>query len=106
MSEQPRIELLYWEGCPSWPRAVEIVRAEMAAAGFAPDRLILREITTDAEAESERFHGSPTILVDGNDIQDPDDNSIGLSCRVYRRPDGRASPLPDPEDVRRALVAD
>jgi hypothetical protein len=97
------IELLYWEGCPSWPGAIEMVREEMAAAGLDPERLIVREITTDDEAKRERFYGSPTILIDGRDVQDPGDNPIGLSCRVYRRTDGTVSPLPDPEDIRRLL---
>ena len=98
--DEPAVELLYWEGCPSWPRAIEIVRGEMAAAGLDPDELVLHEITTDDEAERERFHGSPTVLVDGEDIQDPGDNPIGLACRVYRRKDGTVSPLPGPEDIR------
>jgi hypothetical protein len=97
------VELLYWEGCPSWPRAIEIAREEMAAAGLDPEDLVVREITTDDEAERERFHGSPTILVDGRDVQDPGDNPIGLACRVYRRKDGTVSPLPDPEDIRLLL---
>ena len=101
--KKPKVELLYWEGCPSWPRAIEIVRAEMAAAGLDPDDLAVREITTDDEAERGRFYGSPTILIDGHDIQDPGDNPIGLACRIYRRKDGSVSPLPDPEDIRHLL---
>lgn len=101
--KNPRVELLYWEGCPSWPRAIEMVRDEMAAAGLNPDDLVVREISTDADAERERFYGSPTILIDGEDVQDPGDNPIGLACRVYRRKDGTVSPLPDAEDIRHLL---
>jgi hypothetical protein len=41
--------------------------------------------------------------VDGADIQDPGENPIGLSCRVYKRADGRVSPLPDRPEIEAAL---
>ena len=53
--------------------------------------------------------GSPTILIDGADLVDtgdrepPSDMAFSLSCRVYRRRDGRISPTPDPDDLREAL---
>jgi hypothetical protein len=75
----------------------------MTELGLDPDGIEMREIDTDAEAERESFPGSPTIRVDGVDVQPPGDVPIGLSCRVYRHSDGRVSPLPDPEDVRAAL---
>jgi hypothetical protein len=34
----------------------------------------------------------------------PTDEPAGLTCRVYRRRDGRVSPLPDRADVRDALA--
>ena len=77
----------------------------MAERGLDPDRIEVREIETDADAERESFPGSPTIRIDGEDVQPPRDNPIGLSCRVYRTRDGGTSPLPDPEDLRRALAA-
>ena len=50
-----------------------------------------------------RFLGSPTILVDGEDVAPPSDEPVGLNCRVYRRRDGRVSPTPDPNDLHDAL---
>lgn len=99
----PRVELLWWLGCPSWEEARQLVREEMAAAGLDPEELEVREVNTDEAAEREGFVGSPTIRVDGRDIQDPGAEPIGLSCRVYRLRDGRISALPDPADVRDAL---
>ena len=75
----------------------------MAAAGLDPDSLKVTEIETEDDAERESFVGSPTIRGDGRDNQPPADEPIGLSCRLYRHRDGRASPLPDPDDVRDAL---
>jgi hypothetical protein len=99
-----RVELLFWEGCPSHPKALSELRAEMADAGLDPNAVILREVHTDSDAEREHFVGSPTIRIDGVDIQPPNGEPFGLTCRVYHRRDGRISPTPDPADVREALA--
>ena len=101
-----RVELLWWEGCPSTEQALSDLRAAMADSGLDPDSLVVREIRTDDEAGAVEFVGSPTIRVDGRDVQPPaEDEPIGLNCRVYRRRDGRVSPTPDPADLREALAA-
>lgn len=100
----PRIELLWWEGCPSWKQALEELEAAVAAVGLDPARIVVREIDDFAHAELEDFVGSPTVRVDGTDIVPPHEGEApSLSCRVYRLRDGRASPTPDPEDLREAL---
>lgn len=77
----------------------------MARAGLDPDTVVEHELLADAEAEQERFYGSPTIRVDGRDIADPGTNPVGLTCRVYRLRDGRISALPDRADIADALRA-
>ena len=77
----------------------------MDESGLDPEAIVMLEIETDADADREEFPGSPTIRIDGEDVQPPGDNPIGLSCRVYRRPDGSASPLPDPDELRESLRA-
>src|SRR5687768_12828105 len=95
-----RVELLWWEGCPSWERALAILREEMESVGLDPEAAVVTEVSTDEQAERLGFPGSPTILVDGVDVQPPEGEPTGLSCRVYRLRDGRVSPLPDRADVR------
>ena len=108
MSEiSPRVELLWWEGCPSTDRALSELRAALDELSL-PDEVIMREIGTDEEAEAARFTGSPTILIDGVELMEAlgrggGDEPAGLNCRVYRRRDGRVSPTPDPDDLREAL---
>jgi hypothetical protein len=102
MGEAPRIELLWWRECPSWNRALAELREEMRALGLDPDSVEVREVATEEDAERERFVGSPTIRIDGRDIQ-PTHEPAGLTCRVYRLRDGRISPLPDRAEVRVAL---
>jgi hypothetical protein len=99
----PTVELLWWEGCPSTDDALAMLREEMLVVGLDPGSIRMRAIATDADAEREEFVGSPTIRVDGRDVQPVPDEPIGLSCRVYRLPDGRISPLPDPGEVRQTL---
>lgn len=77
----------------------------MAATGLDPDALEVREVRTDEEAGREGFVGSPTIRIDGRDLQDPGEEPAGLTCRVYRLSDGRISPLPDRRELREALAA-
>jgi hypothetical protein len=99
------VELLWWEGCPSSDEAHDLVRRVMAETGLDPDALRSVEIDTDDAAERVGFVGSPTIRVDGRDIQPPDElEPPGLTCRVYHLRDGRVSSLPDPEDIKEALV--
>lgn len=99
------VELLFWEGCPSHPKALADLRAAMIDLQLDPNGIVVREVNTDSDAEREHFVGSPTILVDGVDIQPPSGEPFGLTCRVYHRRDGRISPTPDPADIRDALTA-
>jgi len=99
------VVLFWWQGCPSWQRALAMVREQMEKQGLSPDALEVIEIRDEADAERFGFPGSPTIRVGGEDIQPLDaERPVGLTCRVYRRRDGRISPLPDPEDLREAFA--
>jgi len=98
------VELLWWEGCPSTERALAAVREALADLGLEDVDVRTREIRGDDDARGAGFVGSPTILIDGVDlVPAAADEQIGLSCRVYRRRDGRVSPIPDPDDLREAL---
>ena len=100
---QPRVEFLWWEGCPSHPEALALLREEAGRLGLDPDAVEVREVGSEEGARREGFVGSPTIRIDGRDVQPPGDEPAGLTCRVYKRRDGRVSPLPDRADVREAL---
>ena len=106
MSEpHPKIELLWWEGCPSWQRVFDDLRVAVEEAGLDPDAIEMREVSTSDAAEAQCFIGSPTIRIDGADLQPPGpDEPFGLTCRIYRLRDGRISPMPDPADLRDALA--
>ena len=97
------MELLWWEGCPSTDRALELLGSVLDDEGLDPGSVELREVRTDADAEHERFVGSPTIRIGGVEVAPEPEEPAGLTCRIYRLGDGRVSPTPDPEDIRRAI---
>jgi hypothetical protein len=95
--------LLWWEGCPSAERARDELRAAADELGLRGAEVEMVEIRTEEEAARAGFVGSPTILIDGTDPLPADGEPSGLTCRIYRRRDGRISPTPDPDDLRAAL---
>ena len=95
-----KAELLWWEGCPSTEKALASLRQVLGEEGLDPDAVVMREMRTDADAERERFVGSPTIRIDGIEVAPVEQEPAGLTCRVYRLRDGRISPTPDLEDIR------
>jgi hypothetical protein len=99
------VELRFWEGCPSHPAALADLRSALTELGLDPAGVAIREVTTEAEAAELGFIGSPTIIVDGDDLFDTGGQPPALTCRVYRLRDGRFSPTPDPEDLREFLAA-
>jgi hypothetical protein len=99
-----RIEFRYWEGCPSHPEAMELLERVLRERGIEAD-VVVRHVGTQEEAEELRFPGSPTILVDGRDV-DPQGATArsALNCRIYRLPNGKVSPVPSREQLEDALT--
>ncbi|HET8874286.1 MAG TPA: hypothetical protein VFM83_11430 [Gaiellaceae bacterium] len=97
------VEFLYWKGCPSHPEARELLEEVLEARGV--DATVdVREVRTQDEARALGFPGSPTIRVDGRDV-DPAgaEDPPSLSCRIYHLPNGRVSPVPTREQIEEAL---
>ena len=97
------VTLVYFENCPNWRIAEQrlgVIAAER------PDVVVSRHrVETVEEAERFGFHGSPSIVVDGVDVFAEPGAGVGLSCRVYRTPDGLAG-APTMEQLRAALGRD
>jgi hypothetical protein len=79
-----RIEVLTFEGCPNAEDTREFVRqAVRLEAADATIEFIV--VNTPDEAQQIRFSGSPSVRVDGEDVE-PSANSkgaYGLMCRMY-----------------------
>ena len=91
-----KVEVLYFDGCPHHeallPRLRELMRD---AAILAPIELM--RIESDAAAQSAGFLGSPSLRIDGEDVE-PDASrrtDFGLKCRLYATPEGIRGSIPD-----------
>jgi len=93
-----KIDILYIEGCPNHKPASERVRAVLRDAGISADVNEI-EIADEAAAKKFGFPGSPTIRVDGVDV-DPAMRGAQtgrVACRYY------SDKLPPAEMIRAAL---
>ncbi|MGD2039762.1 MAG: DUF2703 domain-containing protein [Anaerolineae bacterium] len=105
MSSEPQIDFLYWEECPSHPAARKLLQETMAELDLqVPVNEI--EVLTDEDAERLAFPGSPTIRVNGADVDPRGAAHMGtaLTCRVYILEGERYSPLPSKDMIRQALM--
>ena len=97
-----KVELLHWRGCPSTDEARELLDLVLAERGGG-DEVVMREVRTEDEAAALGFPGSPTIRVDGADVDPAGATGHSrLTCRIYHV-DGRASPVPSREQLEAAL---
>lgn len=87
MNNNLDIELLYFEGCPSWKMAQESLEGIIQKHNIET-RVQLIRVETDQEARDHHFVGSPSIRVDGEDLFPVDHENYALGCRVYQTPDG------------------
>jgi hypothetical protein len=93
-----RIEILYFDGCPHFPPARDLVRVILDAEEVQAEVSEI-EIKDASEARRLQFIGSPTIRINGLDVEVGARNAppVGLACRRY--PDG----LPSAAMIRAAL---
>jgi hypothetical protein len=99
----PLVEVLTFRGCPHAEPALELVRRVVAESRVGA--IVRRVDVPDAEAAAaQRFLGSPTIRVDGRDIEPgvAERNRYVLSCRIYRTRAGLTG-QPDEQWLREAL---
>ncbi|HEV2114443.1 MAG TPA: hypothetical protein VGR48_00360 [Terriglobales bacterium] len=95
-----KIEVLYVPGCPNCEPAVERVRKTLLEEA-AQGEIRLVAINSQAEANALLFPGSPTIRVNGNDVEAQPGPTPSLACRLYANRSG----LPSEEMLRAAISA-
>ena len=93
-----KIEILYVPGCPNYQPAVERIQGVLASES------VLGEIhgvpvSTESQAKAFRFLGSPTIRINGEDVEPNHTNAPGLACRLYANLSG----VPSEEVLRLAV---
>ena len=95
-----RIEVLYVPDCPNYQPAVALVQEVLASESLQADVQGVA-VGSYVVAKVLRFPGSPTIRIDGDDVEPIHASSFGLSCRLYANRSG----VPSEEVLRLALRA-
>src|SRR5215468_3809871 len=94
-----KIEVLYVPGCPNHLPAVERIRKVLMSESLQADIEGIA-VHSAVAAEALEFPGSPTIRVNGTDVEANHKNAIGLACRLYANNEG----VPSEEMLRMALI--
>ena len=83
--KRPRVEILYFEECPNHEEARALVERVASDLRVEPD-IHMVEIPDSEAATRSRFLGSPTVRIDGRDVEPGAEarSDYVLSCRVYR----------------------
>ena len=98
------IHFLYSDECPSHDEAIGRLRKVLDEEGIDAKIEVVR-VETFEDAKRYRCPGSPTILIDGHDIDPVPNYEYAAACRAYRLEDGRISPLPSVSMIRKAVRA-
>lgn len=79
-----KVEILYFSGCPNHVSAVDCVR-EVLAQEETPAEMVEVEVTEAANAQQVGFLGSPSIRVNGLDVEPAarGARAFGMMCRTY-----------------------
>jgi hypothetical protein len=97
-----KVEVLYFDGCPTYKTAETTLREVLAHEGTEAE-VVTVAVTSDEEARRLRFPGSPTIRIDGRDLFPIGEREDwGLGCRIYATPEGLRG-YPTAEMLREAL---
>ena len=97
MKDKIKIEIQHFHGCPNSEEMIK--RVKKAIIGFE-DIVEYNEllVETNELAERIKFRGSPTVLINGEDIEGREEpESASLNCRVYE------NGLPEVEEIRKII---
>lgn len=85
-----KIEVLFFDGCPSHEALLPRLRGLLNAGGADDAHIELVRVEHPDTAEAKRFLGSPTVRIDGEDVEPGADarTDFGLKCRLFATPDG------------------
>jgi copper chaperone CopZ len=98
-----KIEILYFDGCPNRGLTVERVNETLRQEGLTADMVEIN-VRDDATARSVGFLGSPSVRIDGLDVEPSARplQAFGMMCRTYIK-DGKRVGLPSSELIRAAI---
>ena len=99
-----KIELLYFDGCPNWLNTRADAEDVLSTLGVGAT-IDLVKVASNERANELRFVGSPSLRVDGVDVEpDAPADGFNLECRLYWV-DGRPVGSPPREWIEAAVRA-
>src|SRR5260370_29271494 len=98
-----KVQLFYFDGCPNHPPALERLRQILRQEGL-PDHVEEINVASPEDAQALAFLGSPTIKINGVDVEPAarDSQAYGMACRTYPIA-GKREGQPGEEMIRSAL---
>lgn len=82
-----KVELLYFNGCPSWQSGLQNLHSALKAIGLNVSVELVQVMDND-DAARKKFLGSPSFRINGIDLWNEERDTYSLSCRVYATPEG------------------
>ena len=98
VKEKMKIELLYFDSCPSYKQALANLKEALKEKNLQAD-LTLIKVESEEKAENVGFQGSPSIRINGKDLEGKDEG-FSFSCRLYNT-DGKLAAAPS----KKAIIA-
>lgn len=99
-----RLQFLYFEGCPSYKEGLENLKKALKELGL-PEDFEMINVDTDEKARQYNFIGSPTIRINGKDLDTRAEKArvTGYKgCRIYQTPQGLKG-APTVEMIKEAI---
>lgn len=102
MRKAPVVEILYTDECPFWKEVVKLI--EEVNREFRTEATIKKvRIENEQDAKKLKFPGSPTVRINGVDIDPEAKESEGfIGCRIYRY-ENRVYEFPPKEMIKNAF---
>ena len=100
MNKKIKIEVQYFNGCPN---STEMINRVREAINGKENEIEYEEILVEENelAEKIKFRGSPTVLINGEDIEGREEpESASLNCRVYE------NGLPSIDEIREKIISE
>lgn len=99
-SGRAKVEFLYFKSCPGHKQALANLKAALRESKISAN-VVLINVTSEAQGAKVGFQGSPSIRVNGKDL-DGRDEGHSYGCRIYQI-DGKITPTPTKEFIQERL---
>jgi hypothetical protein len=82
-----KVELLYFDGCPSWQSGLQNLHSALKANGLDVSVELVQVMDYD-DAARKKFLGSPSFRINGIDLWNEERDTYSLNCCLYATPEG------------------